>query len=343
MIVLGALVALCWETDREAEIGPGDLAPETTANVSEPDGQRPTLRGAQSAPAVGASAVAGDAAPLAAAEADRPTHELVVTVRDVDGRPVEGAHVNVSGSIRPASGPFGDFDVEIAGDLFGEDEDDPVAPRPDVNARTDAGGVARLDVAVATDHRVRAECDDGIHDVRVKTPSGPGTTEVLIELRPGFRLSGSARRPDGRPVAAARVWVSAPVPGAHTILVRRALRPGDGRVSCWYEYKPWSAGSTGINLTLPKGIWARISLIDDSSGEAAPFRKGVVHGVQTGQTPLAIYRTFNEAEDRTSLDVPFPAPGDYELRVHWVDRRLAAEQTVRVTAAKDQTFELRAR
>ena len=538
LIVLGAFGALCWETDRRAEIGRGDPAPGIPVSVAEGDNQRPPLRGSQGAPGVGESAAPGDAAPLPAAEADRPTHELAVTVRDVDGRPVEGAHVRVSESISPETRRFGEFDVETAGDLFGEDEDDPVAPRPDANARTDAGGVARLDVAVATDHRVRAESDAGVHEVRVKTPSGPGTTEVLIELRPGFRLSGIARRPGGRPVAAARVWVAAPVPGAHprhlaqltadakgrfsfpvlalpatrilivyvmganepgtrieipsrtgriedvvvilpaatvirgrcvteegkplagvrvrgflpatgeitftntqgwfamkvpgdgggllfwvagrvqtllrdlhgppegvnigdvvipkgrviagkvltadgkaaagaelhirdpstlhsshhqavgragefrsdvigpgahTILVRRALVPGDGRVSCWYVYKPWFAGSTGINLTLPDGVWARISLIDDSSGEAAPFRKGVVHGVPSGQTPIVIYRTFNEAEARTSLDVQFPAPGDYELRVHWVDRTLAAERTVRVTAAKDQTFEFRAR
>lgn len=147
-----------------------------------------------------------------------------------------------------------------------------------------------------------------------------------------------------QPVGAAGAFRSEVIgPGAHTILVRRAMAPGDGRVSCWFAYEPWSAGATGINLTLPDGIWARISLIDDASDEAAPFRKGVVHGVPTGQTPVVIYRTFNDAAARTTLDVQFPAPGDYDLRVHWADSALAAERTVRVTAAKGQTFEVRAR
>jgi hypothetical protein len=256
-----------------------------------------------------------DARPVAPAPPAEATVEFDVVVRDPVGRLVPGVAVT-SGEPPAVRGDFGTEPLFIAEDAA------PPATERSAPPTTDASGRVRLRLAASGALHLVAASDAWFGRANVAALPAGDPAEIVIDVVPAFRLSGSVAHEDGRPVPGAIVCLGAPLPGreprqpirlevirtdekgrfvfgVHPVPDTRLLEcylMGDTMAGNAHRFLA-RAGAMDVALVAPRGTMARGRCVDE---EGRPLGDVRIRGFRPGTGEI----TFTGGDGRFALPVP---------------------------------------
>src|SRR5262245_310570 len=261
------------------------------------------------------AAAARSAAPVATS---KQMCDVDVLVRDPAGRLVSGVVVT-TGEPPVDLDPFEDEPV-----LLDASARPPDSERNDLPT-TDASGRVRLRLAASGAPHLVAASDAWFGQAEVPAVVWGHRTEILIDVVPAFRLSGTVTHEDGRPVPGAIVYLGAPLPGREPRQPRRlevAHTNADGRfqfsvhalpdtrlLECYLMGSTMAGnahrflartGAMDVALVAPRGTVARGRCVDE---EGAPLAGVWIRGFRPGTGEVVC--TGNDGR----FGVPVPAGG----------------------------------
>ncbi len=176
----------------------------------------------------------------------------------------------------------------------------------------------------------------------------------------GGTISGRVVRPDGSPRADVHITIGEPITqhaafrgrtdadgrfragligaGPHTIFVvsNDPIRGPAARAN--FHFGPYHAGTSGVDLVVPDGIWVRVDIVDGEPGTRSGLVNGRVAALRVDRPMFSAATGSFNGPAPSEFHLQLQTPGRYSLKIDFDGSTKRVETEIVVTDDSDQRF-----